>query len=70
MPINSLDFMKYISHGAIGRVWVSSLTYVDDSDTVFRQFACPGCGTLLETGSRYAACRPLHDKRLHDKQQA
>jgi N-methylhydantoinase B len=46
------------------RVWVDPSTYVDDADIVFRQFACPGCGTLLETEVTLRGLPPIHDKQL------
>lgn len=38
--------------------------YVDD-DIEFRQFYCPGCGTLLENEVIEADHEPVHDKQLH-----
>ena len=37
--------------------------YVDD-DLEFRQFFCPGCGTLLENEVVLAELEPIHDKEL------
>lgn len=38
--------------------------YVDD-DLEFRQFYCPGCGTLLENEVIEADHEPVHDKELY-----
>lgn len=37
--------------------------YVDD-ELEFRQFICPGCGTLLENEVILAELDPIHDKEL------
>ena len=37
--------------------------YVDD-EMEFRQFYCPGCGTLLENEVILADLEPVHDKQL------
>ncbi len=37
--------------------------YVDD-EVEFRQFYCPGCGTLLENELIRADIEPVHDKQL------
>lgn len=37
--------------------------YVDD-EMEFRQFYCPGCGTLLENEVIKADHEPVHDKQL------
>lgn len=39
--------------------------YVDD-DIEFRQFYCPGCGTLLENEVIEADHEPVHDKQLFE----
>ncbi|MFC9833677.1 hydantoinase B/oxoprolinase family protein [Rhodococcus sp. NPDC127530] len=50
--------------GDTDRVWQDPATYCDDVDLVFRQFLCPGCGTLLEVEVTFADEPPLEDKRL------
>ncbi|MBN9742700.1 hypothetical protein DMP23_16585 [Amycolatopsis sp. A1MSW2902] len=50
--------------GTTERVWVDPTTYVDEDTLVFREFVCPGCGTLLETEVSLSALPPLHDKQL------
>jgi acetone carboxylase gamma subunit len=37
--------------------------YVDD-EMEFRQFYCPGCGTLLENEVILSELEPIHDKQL------
>ena len=37
--------------------------YVDE-EVEFRQFYCPGCGTLLENEVVLAELEPVHDKEL------
>lgn len=37
--------------------------YVDE-EVEFRQFYCPGCGTLLENELIMADLEPVHDKQL------
>ena len=37
--------------------------YVDD-ELEFRQFYCPGCGTLLENETILSDLDPIHDKQL------
>lgn len=50
--------------GTTDRVWVDPQTYVDDDSLVFREFVCPGCGTLLETEATTSSIPPVHDKLL------
>lgn len=49
------------------RVWQNPAMYCDDVELVFRQFLCPGCGTLLEVEVTFADEPPLEDKRLVSK---
>lgn len=39
--------------------------YVDE-EMEFRQYYCPGCGTLLENEVILAELEPVHDKQLLD----
>lgn len=39
--------------------------YVDE-EMEFRQYYCPGCGTLLENEVVLAELEPVHDKQLLD----
>lgn len=40
--------------------------YVDD-DLEFRQFYCPGCGTLLENEVIKTEKQPVHDKQIFER---
>ena len=46
-----------------GRVWIPPEHYIDDR-VCLRQFACPGCGTLLENEVSLVGSEPVDDKRI------
>lgn len=58
--------LSMIEHALVdsGRVWHDPTIYCDDVDLVYREFACPGCATLIEVETTFRDEPPLHDKQL------
>jgi len=66
-PGQSYKTGMHVHERALGdtdRVWRDPAYYCDDVELVFRQFVCPGCGTLLEVEVTFADEPPLEDKCL------
>lgn len=48
---------------AAGRVWKATSHYIDD-EVVLREFACPGCGTLLESDVALKGAPYINDRQI------